>query len=220
MDSWTIVPRKPLEQRGIPRHRTNEAAVVKSAVSGGARSRSPRHMLSPSLRLLVRHQARSAPLQLQRCLNSTDTRPDGFADFTGWARNLHGVHRGKQSHSDSWGAQRGGPLKKRKKKTAGQKLSHSTRKSPSNAATREQWILKTVLNTFRNKRRPCPTTKSTHNWPAENWSTVGWGLDSKSRVSNFSTIEPTDRNEPGQNSNPHPQIEVSLLGLRNPSVWS
>ena len=192
-------------------------------MSGGARSRSLRHMLSPSLRLLVRHQARSVPFQLQRSLISTDTRPNGFTDFAGWARKLQGVHRGKQSHSDSWGAQGGGPLKKKKKKSTGPKSPHYTRKNPSNSTnstTREQRIIKTVLNTVRNKRKPYSTTKRTNDWPAENWSTDGWGLDSRSRVLNLGTIERTDHKVPVQSSNLRPQIEVPLLRLRNRRVRS
>jgi len=191
---------------------------VESVVSGGARSRSLRHMLPPSLRLLVRHRARSVPLQLQRCLNSTDTRPNGFADFAGWAQNLHGVHRVKQSHSDSGGAQRDGPSKKKKKKTPGSKPPHSTRKNPSSAMTRERRIIKTILGTSRYGWKPPPTIKNARDLPTEDWGADDWGLDSESRVLNLGTIQRTDHNVPGQNSNLHPQIEVSSLGLRNPGV--
>lgn len=139
-------------------------------------------MLSPSLRLLVRHQARSAPLQVRRQLNSTGPRPIGFADFKEWVQQLHRVRRGKQSHSPSGSAQGGGSLKKRKKNTTGPKSSRTAHKKPRKAMTREQRILKTVLNTVRDKQRPNPTTYGAGSWPVENWSTDGWGLDSKSRV--------------------------------------
>jgi len=177
-------------------------------------------MLSPSLRLLVRHQARPVSLQLQCYHASTDTRQNGFTSFTGWVRELHEARRRKQSNSGSEGAQGGGPLKKKKKKTTKPKAPHSTRKNPSNAMTREQRILKTVLNTVPKKRKPQLTTKSTSKWPAENWSPDGWGLDSRSRILNLGTIERTDHNEPGQSSNLHPQIEVLSLRLRNLRFWS
>jgi len=139
-------------------------------------------MLSPNLRLLVRHQARSAPLQLQRRLDSEVTRKHKFADFLGWAREHHGLRQGKHSHWRSGSAQGGKSSKKKKQKITGQKSPRSTHKNPLNAMTREQRILKTVLDTVRDKRPPTAVMIGVNHWPTENWGTDGWGLDSKSHV--------------------------------------
>lgn len=129
-------------------------------------------MLPPSLRLLVRDQARPVPLQLQRCLNSTGTGSLEFTEFLEWARK----NRAKRPQPRSGNVQGTRSLKKRKIKKI--KGPESFRSTPG-TMTREQRILKTVLSTFRNEKAPSPAV---NNWPGENWNTDGWGLDSKSRV--------------------------------------
>ena len=144
-------------------------------------------MLPPSLRLLVRQQARSVPLQLRR-LTSRNAGSHAFADLLllgkGSAWGSEGKSRAKRSQSPS-GARGGRSSKKRKtKKTKGQ---DSPR--PLYGMTREQRILETVRATVPNKRPPDPAKNDIDGWKPEDWKTDSWGLDSKSRVFIFCTIE-------------------------------
>lgn len=150
------------------------------------RSRLRRHMLPPSLRLLVRHPARSVSLQLQRHLNSTDTRPHKLADFLSWARKNQAIHRPKrsQSRSGSGNAPSGSSLGKRGVKRA-KKLDSSRlkpeKKNPSNSRTREKRISETVAKVVGKKKPPSPTLNG---WSGENWKAHNWGLDSTSSAIN------------------------------------
>ena len=195
------------------------AVSSRERVGWWRRSRALHHMLSPSLRLLVRHQAPSASLQLRRHLNSTHFISNRSADFKGWVREVQRARRGKQPLSPSRSAWVGEPLEKKKKKITGQKSPRHSHKKPFNAMSREQRILETV-NTIRDKRRRTTSTDGGSRWPAENWSTDSWGLDSAWRVLNSGTIERADHNEPEQNSNLDAHIEVPPPRPRDLRVWS
>ena len=183
------------------------------------RSRSLRHMLPPSLRLLVRHRARSVPLQLRR-LKSTDTRPDNFTDFLGWTRKNRGKHRAEPSRPRPGDARGGKSLKRRDVKTDIKKPEwfNTAFVKPPKAKTRERRILETVQATVRKKRPSTPGANDINSWRPEDWKTDGWGLDSESRVLNLSTIEWTYPDTPGQGSSPHPQIEILWLRSRSLGV--
>lgn len=172
-------------------------------------------MLPPSLRLLVRHQARFVPLPFQRRLKSTDTGPNAFAHFLVWARKHRLGRRAEQSHSQSgiaWGGK--SSERRKKKKVHGPRPFHPNIGNPSNLMTREQRILRTVRATVGNKRETT-ATNGVHHWPPEDWKTDGWGLDSMSRMLNLRTVARTDHGEPEQNSSLHPRGEILPLGSRS-----
>ena len=162
-------------------------------------------MLPPSLRLLVRQQARSVPLQLRR-LTSRNAGSHAFADLLllgkGSAWGSEGKSRAKRSQPPS-GARGGRSSKKRKtKKTKGQDSSR-----PLYGMTREQRILETVRATVPNKRPLAPAKNDIDGWQPEDWKTDSWGLDSKSRVLIFCTIGQAIHNASEQNSSLSPPIK-------------
>ena len=171
-------------------------------------------MLLPSLRLLVRHQARSVPHQLQRRLVSTDTAPKGFADFLKWTKKQQPKHRPKGSQSRSRNAQGGKPFKEKKaKKIKKSRSSNYTLRNISNAMTREERIQETVLATIRKKDAPTPAANS---WPGEDWKTESWGLDSEPPVLILGSGLITTKLK--QNSSLSPQTAILSLELRNLAV--
>jgi hypothetical protein len=125
------------------------------------------HMLLPSLRSLVRHQARSVPLLPQCRLKSTDSGLYGFADFRSWARKNQnrGLKPTQSPRSGSVKAHGGRSLRTRGARRA---------KEPK-AQTREQRILKTVAQIVGGEK---PLGAVTNGLPGEDWKTDDWGLDS------------------------------------------
>lgn len=158
------------------------------------RSRSLRHMLLPSLRLLVRQQTRSVPHQLQRRLNSNDLASDGFTVFLEWVKQQQPKHRSERPQSRSRNAQGvkslGGKAKKNKKS----RWSDSTLKNVSSAVTREERILETMLATIPKKEGP---TSAVSGWPGEDWKGDSWGLDSEPFALNPGSVGQTYHNETG-----------------------
>ena len=147
-------------------------------VSGGTDHGSLRHMLPPSLRLLVRHQTRSVPHQLQRRLVSKDAALDGFTDFLKWSKKQQTKHRPKRSQSRPRNAQGVRSLKEKKaKKIRKSRWSDSTLENLSSSMTREERIWETVLATIPKKEGP---TSVVSGWPGEDWKGDSWGLDSES----------------------------------------
>lgn len=141
-------------------------------------------MLPPSLRLLVRHPARSVSLQLQRSLYSTGTGPSKFAHFKHWAR-INGENlrqKLSQTRSGSLNAQTGSPPKKKRVKKAERPDSSrlKIKKKRSNAQSREERISATVAAVVGKKKRPNPAING---WLGENWKTDDWGLDGTFPVS-------------------------------------
>ena len=141
-----------------------------------------RHMLPPSLRLHVRHQARSVFLQVQRGLNSTGPRQKSFVDFLSWMRGSRAKHRQSQRtqpRPSSGNVQGHKPRPAKTKGTKKTKRSDSVRskagKHSSSTQTREQRILNAVATTLVEKKQPDPAVDS---WSGENWATSGWGVDS------------------------------------------
>lgn len=212
MNLQTNIPGKPLEQRGIPRHRSEEVVVEDMANGRWRRSRSLHHrMLPPSLRLLVRHQARSVPLQLQRYLSSTNVGRYKFKDFLKWAKKPP-KHRPKRSY---WRPEQGGKPFKEKKTWWGKGLQsfHSTRGSSENTMTREERIQRTVLATVRKKVAPTPVATG---WVGEEWKTENWGLDSKLPVLNLGDFKRTYYSETRAELKPPPSKRDRIVGVREP----
>jgi len=74
--------------------------------------------------------------------------------------------------------------------------------SPSNAVTREQWILETLRAVVRKEKPPTPAVDA---WPREDWKTDDWGPDSKSRIYKlFCVVEQTNQSEPRPELEPPP----------------
>ena len=160
-------------------------------------------MLPPSLRLLVRHQARSVPLQLRRRFTSTDTGQNEYEDFSKWAQKHQGRHRPKRSHQSQPRNAQGGELLtyKRIKKIKGPGSFDSTLGKPSNEMTREERIRMAVLATVGNKKAQA---LSASNWPGEGWKTDSWGPDGGSFVLNVGSTERTDHDETRAELKPPP----------------
>ena len=170
-------------------------------------------MLPPSLRLLVRHQARSVPLQLRRRFTSTDTGQNEYADFWKWAQKHQGRHRPKRSQSQPRNAQGGKFLTdKRIKKIKRPDSFDSTLGKPSNEMTREERIQMTVLATVGSKKALTP---SASNWPGEGWKTDSWGLDSGSLVSNLGSTERTDHDETRAELKPPPSDRDHIVAVQS-----
>jgi len=172
-------------------------------------------MLLPSLRLLVRHQARSVPHQFQRRL-AKGTAPSGFTDFLKWTKEQPTKNRPKRPQPRSKNAQGGKPLKKKKaQKVKESQWFDSTFRRIFDAMTREERIRETVLSTVRKKKALTPATSG---WLGEDWKTENWGLDSEHPVLNLGSVEQTYHNEtPEQNSSLHVQTAIQL---RNPVARS
>lgn len=139
------------------------------------RSRLRRHMLPPSLRLLVNNPTRSASLQLQRRLSSKNTQPRKFADLLSWVRKTRGARPQKQSQSRR-NAQSGGSVKKkgaeREMKPIPPRL--KPRNNVSNARALEKQIAETVAEVLGNKKPPSPVA---HGWSGDDWKSDNWGVD-------------------------------------------
>lgn len=187
-----------VHRRTYPENHRNKEVYQGIAVRGSSsrgcgkrrhRSRSLRHMLLPSLRLLVRHQTRSAPHQLQRRLVSKGAASEGFAVFLQWTKKQQTEQRLKRSQSRSGSVQGVKSLKKKAKKN---KKSDSTLKNLSSAMTREERILETILATIPKKEGP---TSVASGWPGEDWKGDSWGLDSESSALNLGSVEQTYHSE-------------------------
>lgn len=168
-------------------------------------------MLLPSLRLLVRHQARSVPHRLQRRLVSTDTAPDGFSNFLVWSKKQV-KPQSKQSQLRPRNAQGGKSLKEKKAKKIKKSQSYdSTLRNVSNAMTREERIREAVLGTIHKKEALTPAAS---NWPGENWKTESWGLDSESPVLNLERAEEIYHSETRAELEPPPSDRDPIAGIK------
>lgn len=149
-------------------------------------------MLPPSLRLFVRHQARSVPLQLLR-LGSTQTGLNGFAE---WKRKKQQIRRAIQPRPHSGNTQGGGSSKKKVKAKTGPELSSSAPGDSSGTKARKRRIFWRKQAKIRKKQPQTPTTNVANGWRPDNWKTDNWGLDSESHVLNLLTTGRTYHNAP------------------------